>query len=117
MFVGESILCEGVSCFLDGGELLRGPEERVELPSLPSDVIIGRPQPWTVSVADLQLPHYLVAPKMERGEERNKQWSVRRKWKSDLNVYSAFKRKSVRNRGVLSQKIRFRTKDQRFLNL
>lgn len=76
VFVGESILCEGVSCFLDGGELLRGPEERVELPSLPSDVIIGRPQPWTVSVADLQLPHYLVALHKNKKEELERIWNL-----------------------------------------
>lgn len=60
MLFQESILCKGLAGFLDSGELLRRTEIWIELPNLPSDVIIGGSKPWTASFGDLQFPHNLL---------------------------------------------------------
>lgn len=58
MFLRESVLSKRLSRFLDGGELFGRPEVRIELPELPSDVVIGRSEPRTTSLGDLQFPHF-----------------------------------------------------------
>ena len=58
VFLGESVLSKRLSRFLDGGELFGSPEVRIEVPELPSDVVVGRSEPRTTSLGDLQFPHF-----------------------------------------------------------
>ena len=60
MFFLETTLREAYASSFDLGKLFRRPEVGIEFPNLSSDVIVQRPQPWTPSLRDLQLPHCLL---------------------------------------------------------